>query len=229
MLKNVAYQVLAIYKCNICKKDHQSNLGLPNLLPDPGARSAEMADIKIKVYNNIKEIFKNLHAPTDKFNLKKLTITETDDKGKSKKVKIADIEELSKGGMTEIEKIEAKRGSSPEPPEKTIKVKEHSSAGLALVADESPVEEEEIEEVPFENTGKQEGLSIDEIKKKIEIRIVELNKQTKECRKQIGELSITIQKTKAEIISLQPLLRAINQPKPKGKKDGRKKQKPKSK
>lgn len=227
MAEKVAYQVLAVYKCNICKEDHQSGLALPDLLPDPGARLAEMADIKIRVYNSIKAIFVNTHAPTDKFNLKRLTITEIDDKGKSRKVKIANIEELSKGRMTEIEKIEAKRGSSPETPEKVIKDKEHSSAGLALVAGESPTEEEEL---AFKETGQKEGMSIDEIKAKIEVRIAELNKKTKSCRDQMAELGITIKETRAEIVSLLPLLKAINQPKDKGKKNGRKRKKsPKSK
>jgi len=226
MLK-VAYQVLAVYKCNICKEDHQVSLGLPNLLPDPGARMAEMADVKIRAYNGIKKMFVNIHAPTDKFNLKRLTITETDDKGKPRKVKIIDIEELSKGGMSEIEKLEARRGSSPEPPKKIEKDKEHSSAGLALVAGESPIEEKEI---PFQDTGNREGMSIDEIKNKVEIRIAELNKKTKKCREMMIELGVTVQETRAEIASLQPLLKAINQPKNKGKKNGRKrKQKPKSK
>lgn len=219
MPNNLAYQVLAIYKCNICKENHQTSLSLPNLLPDPGARMAEMADIKIRVYNSIRQIFTNTHAPTDKFNPKKLTITEIDNKGKSRKVKIIDIEELSKGGMTEIEKLEAKRGSSPETPEKIEKDKDKNK--------EPPIEEEET---PFKDTGKTEGMSIDDIKNKIEIRIAELNKKTKSCREQMAKLGITVQETRAEIVSLQPLLKAINQPKPKGKKNGRKqKQKPESK
>jgi len=220
MAKNAAYQVLAVYKCNICKEDHQSGLALPNLLPDPGARIAEMADMKIRVYNSIRQIFANTHTPTDKFNPKRLTITEIDNKGKSKKVKITDIEELSKGGLTEIEKIEAKRDSSPETPEKIV-------SGTIKVVKESPIEEKEI---PFKETGNKEGMSIDEIKAKIEVRIAELNKKTKSCRDQMAGLGITIKETRAEIVSLLPLLKAINQPKDKGKKNGRKRKKsPKSK
>jgi len=215
MLENVAYQVLAVYKCDICKENHQCSLGLPNLLPDPGARMAEMADVKIRIYNSIKEIFVNMHVPTDKFNPKRLTITETDDKGKFRKVKIADIEELSKGGMTEIAKIEAKRDSSPEIPEKIV-------SGTIKVVKESPIEEKEI---PFKETGQKEGMSIDEIKAKIEVRIAELNKKTKSCRDQMAELGITIKETRAEIVSLLPLLKAINQPKGKGKNNGRKRKK----
>jgi len=222
MAEKVAYQVLAVYKCNICKENHQSGLALLDLLPDPSARMAEMADMKIQVYNSIKKIFVNIHAPTDKFNPKRLTITETDDKGKSRKVKISDIEQLLKGGLTEVEKIEAKRGSAPETPEKIVKDKEHSSAGLALAAKESPIEEKEI---PFQDTSNKEGMSIDEIKKKVEIRIAELNKTTKKCREQMAGLNITIQETRTEIAKLQPLLRVINEPKKKGKNDGRKRKK----
>lgn len=224
MIEKAAYQVLAIYKCNICKENHQSGLVLPNLLPDPSASMAEMADMKIQIYNSIKKIFADIHAPTDKFNPKRLTITETDEKGKSRKVKITDIEELSKGGLTEIEKIEAKRDSSPETPEKIV-------SGTIKIVKESPIEEEET---PFKETGKTEGMSVDEIKKKIEIRIAELNKTTRDCREQMAGLGVMIQKTRAEIASLQPLLKAINQPEVKRKKNGRKrkrkqKQKPKSK
>lgn len=228
MIEKAAYRVLAIYKCNICKEDHQSGLVLPNLLPDPSARMAEMADMKIQIYNTIKKIFANIHAPTDKFNPKRLTITETDEKGKSRKVKISDIEELLKGGMTEVEKIEAKRGSGPETPEKIEKDKEHilflGSAGSALTAEESPIEEEET---PFQDTGQKEGMSFDEIRDKVKIRIKELQETTKKCRDEMEKLGIQLKKTKAEMASLQLLIKAIDQPK--GKNNGRKKQKPKSK
>jgi len=228
MVEKAAYQVLAIYKCNICKEDHQSGLVLLDLLPDPSARMAEMGDMKIQVYNSIKKIFANIHAPTDKFNPKRLTITETDNKGKSRKVKITDIEEFSKGRLTEIEKIEAKRGSGSETPEKPVaidtKTIDEITASAALV--KPPIEKEE--ETPFQDTGKEEGMSIDEIKKKVEMRIVELNKTTKKCREQMAGLNITIQETRAEIAKLQPLLKAINEPKKKGKNNGRKKS-PKSK
>ena len=216
---NVAYQVLAVYKCNICKENHQISLGLPNLLPDSGARMAEMADIKIRVYDGIKKMFVNIHAPTDKFNLKRLTITEIDDKGKSRKVKITDIEQLLKGGLTEIEKLEAKRGSSPEIPEKIV-------SGTIKVVKESPIEKEE--ETPFQDTGKKEGMSFDEIRDKVNIRIKELQEMSKRCREAMEELGIQLKKTKAEMASLQSLIKAIDQPK--GKKNGRKqKQKSKSK
>lgn len=222
MPNNVAYQVSAVYKCNICKEDHQTSLGLPDLLPDPGARMAEMVDIKIRVYNSIKKIFANTHAPTDKFNPKRLTVTEGYYKGKSKKVKIADIEELSKGGMTEMEKLEAKKGSGPEMPEKVAKDKEPSSTGLALVAGETP----------FEDTGQNKGMSFEEIRNKIVVRVAELIKANKNCREAMEKLGMQFKETKVEIVSLQSLLKAIDQPKNKGKKNGRKrkrKQKSKSK
>jgi len=243
MTKNAAYQVLAVYKCNICKEDHQSGLVLPSLLPDPGARLAEMADMKIQVYNSIKKIFANTHAPTDKFNPKRLTITEIDDKGKSRKVKISDIEELLKGGLTEIEKIEAKRGLSPETPEKVVKDEGGSSAGLALVAGESPIESSsspglalaakesatEEKETPFQDTGKKEGMSFEEIREKVKIRIAELQKASKGCREMMEKLGISLKETRMEAARLQSLLKAIDQPEKKGKKNVRKKQKPKSK
>lgn len=213
---NVAYKVLAVYKCNICKEDHQVSLGLPDLLPDPGARMAEMADIKIRVYDGIKKLVANMHAPTDKFNLKKLTITETDDKGIFRKVKITDIEQLSKSGMSEIEKIEAKRGLSPETPEKVIKDKES-------------IEEEEI---PFKETSQNKGMSFEEIREKVKIRIAELQKVSKSCREMMEKLGISLKETRMETVRLQSLLKAIDQPEKKGKNNGRKqrkyKQSPKS-
>lgn len=213
MVENIAYQVLAVYKCNICKENHQSGLALLDLLPDSSARMAEMADMKIRVYNDIKIAFANLHGPTDKFNPKKLTITETDDKGKSRKVKITDIEQLLKGGLTEVEKLEAQNRSSAESEEP--------------VAKESPIEEEEI---PFKETGQTEGMSFDEIRNKVVVRIKELIKANKDCREAMDRLGVQFKETKAEIISLQSLLKAVDQPKDKGKKNGRKrKQKPKSK
>jgi len=219
---NVAYQVLAVYKCNICKESHQVSLGLPNLLPDPGARMAEMADIKIRVYDGIKRLFTHIHTPTDKFNPKRLTITEIDDKGGSRKVKIADIEQLLKGGMTEIEKLEL--GIKIKKP--ATEVKEHSSPGLALAAKESPIEEEDI---PFKDTGKKEGMSFGEIREKVKIRIAELQKTSKSCREMMEKLGVSLKETRTESARLQSLLKAIDQPEKKGKKNGRKKQSPKSK
>jgi len=211
MVKNAAYQVLAIYKCNVCKENHQSGLVLPNLLPDPSARLAEMADMKIQVYNSIKIAFANSHAPTDKFNPKRLTITETDDKGKSRKVKIADIEQLLKGGLTEVEKIEAKRGSSPETEEPAIEVKEPG---------ESPIEEKDI---AFKETGQKEGMSFEEIREKVKIRIAELLKTSKGCREMMEKLGISLKETRMESARLQSLLKAIDQPEKKGKKNVRRK------
>jgi len=213
MVKNAAYQVLAIYKCNVCKEDHQSGLVLSDLLPDPSARMAEVADMKIQVYNSIRAIFTNIHAPTDKFNPKRLTITETDDKGKSKKVKIADIEQLSKGGLSEVEKIEAKRGSSPETPEKIV-------SGTIKIVKESPIEEKE--EAPFQDTGKKEGMSFEEIREKVKIRIAELQKASKGCREMMEKLGISLKETRMETARLQSLLKAIDQPEKKGKNNGRK-------
>jgi len=230
MAEKVAYQVLAIYKCNICKENHQSGLVLPDLLPDPSARMAEMADMKIRVYNSIKATFVNMHSPTDKFNPKKLTITETDDKGKSRKVKISDIEELSKDRMTEIEKIEAKRGSDVKTEEPAPKGNSPTFAGLTLVAEKSPIEKEET---PFQDTGKKEGMSFEEIREKVKIRIAELLKASKSCREMMEKLSISLKETRMETARLQSLLKAIDQPEKKGKNNGRKKQKrkqsPKSK
>ena len=219
---NVAYKVSAVYKCNICKEDHQISLGLPDLLPDPSARMAEMVDIKIRIYDGIKKLVANMHAPTDKFNPKKLTITETDDKGKFRKVKISDIEQLLKGGMSEIEKIDVQKRLGNETAEKLAKIKEHSSAGLALTAKESPVEEEET---PFKETGQKEGMSFEEIREKVEVRIKELQKANKNCREAMDKLGIQFKETRIEMIRLQSLLKAIDQPEKKGKNNGRKKRK----
>jgi len=218
MVKNAAYQVLAIYKCNVCKEDHQSGLVLSDLLPDPSARMAEVADMKIQVYNSIRAIFKNIHAPTDKFNPKRLTITETDDKGKSKKVKIADIEQLSKGGLSEVEKIEAQ------------KLKEGYQANQELDKKtekdfENTLKDGIKEETPFQDTGKKEGMSFEEIREKVKIRIAELQKASKGCREMMEKLGISLKETRMETARLQSLLKAIDQPKKKGKNNGRKKRK----
>ena len=154
-------------------------------------------------------MFVNIHAPTEKFNLKKLTSTETDDKGKFRKVKISDIEEFLKGGMTEIEKLEAQNRSSTEPEEPMAK--------------ESPIEEEET---PFKETGQNKGMSFEEIREKVKIRIVELQKVSKSCREMMEKLGVSLKETRMESARLQLLLKVIDQPK--GKKDGRK-QKSKSK
>lgn len=90
------------------------------------------------------------------------------------------------------------------------------------------------EEVEFEPTGKTEGMSFEEITNKVKVRIEELLKANKNCKEAMEKLGIQFKETKAEIFSLQSLLRAteqgINQfTKDKGKKKNGRKQKQKSK
>lgn len=167
----------------------------------------EKNGLMVSGFKALKKDFDIKH-PEDKFNVERVLIEETNDIGQ---VRALPVEKSKIEGILAMVDVTEEKFKKPK-----------------------KKEEEGEEEVPFEDTGKTGGMSFEDIRNKVEVRIRELQETHKSCREAMEKLGIQLKKTKIETANLQSLLKAINQPKDTGKKNGRKrkrktKQKPKSK
>jgi len=159
-------------------------------------------DLMVEGFQALKKDFDTKH-PEDKFDVERVFIEETNHLGQVRGLPVE--KSKIKDVLAEVDITEQKG--------------------------EKKSKEKPKEIIPFKGTGQTEGMSFEDIKNKVIVRITELIKANKSCREAMDKLGIQFKETKAEIVRLQSLLKAVNEStQNKGKKkNGRKKQNSKSK